>query len=51
MFVNELENAGATIAVDEEYLTGHRLREAMSALLMPGVEDRGSVETVTQPEL
>ena len=40
MFVDELENAGATIAVDEEYLTGHRLREAMSALLLPGVEDR-----------
>lgn len=39
MFVDELEQAGATIAVDEEYLTGQRLREAMSALLTPGVEE------------
>jgi len=40
MFVDDLEEAGATIAVDEEYLTGQRLREAMSVLLTPGVEDR-----------
>lgn len=33
LFVDELERAGATYAVDEEYLTGQRLREAMSALL------------------
>jgi CPA2 family monovalent cation:H+ antiporter-2 len=39
MFVDDLEKAGATIAVDEEYLTGQRLRESMSALLTPGVEE------------
>jgi CPA2 family monovalent cation:H+ antiporter-2 len=39
MFVDDLEEAGATIAVDEEYLTGQRLRESMSALLTPGVEE------------
>lgn len=32
-FVDELERAGATIAVDEEYITGTRLKEAMSELL------------------
>lgn len=38
-FVSELEAAGATIAVDEEYLTGQRLREAMVTLLDPDEED------------
>lgn len=32
-FVSDLETAGATIAVDEEYLTGHQLREEMITLL------------------
>jgi len=33
-FVAELEDAGATVAVDEEYLTGQQLTEAMSAVLV-----------------
>ncbi|MDF1850617.1 MAG: cation:proton antiporter [Verrucomicrobiales bacterium] len=32
-FVDELERAGATLAIDEEYLTGQQLREAMLAIL------------------
>ncbi len=32
-FVQELELAGATLAVDEEYLTGQQLKEAMLTLL------------------
>tara|TARA_R110000850_G_scaffold16044_5_gene50046 strand:+ start:2258 stop:3940 length:1683 start_codon:yes stop_codon:yes gene_type:complete len=32
-FVDELEQAGATITVDEEYQTGSKLKEAMSDLL------------------
>ena len=32
-FTDELENAGATVVVDEEYLTGRRLAEAMGELL------------------
>ena len=31
-FISELETAGATLAVDEEYLTGRRLAEAMHDL-------------------
>ena len=32
-FVDELERAGVTLVVDEEYLTGQRLREAMLTIL------------------
>lgn len=38
-FVDELELSGATIVVDEEYLTGSRLKEAIAALLIPGVTE------------
>lgn len=37
-FVDELENAGAHILVDEEYLTGHALRKAVGRLLAPQEE-------------
>ncbi len=35
-FVSELEQAGATVAVDEEHLTGNRLAAALRAVLQEG---------------
>lgn len=37
-FTEDLENAGATVVVDEEYLTGRRLAEAMDEMLSEGEE-------------
>ncbi|MEC5127741.1 cation:proton antiporter [Verrucomicrobiales bacterium BCK34] len=39
-FISELETAGATLAVDEEYLTGRRLAEAMRDLFKGHRESR-----------
>lgn len=39
-FISELETAGATLAVDEEYLTGRRLAEAMHDLFKGHRESR-----------